>query len=51
MRGALTAQQYQSELDLVRDTLARSSAAHWQEFLAAWDVAHGACAAASHVER
>jgi predicted PolB exonuclease-like 3'-5' exonuclease len=51
MRGAFTAQQYQSELDLVRDTLARSSAAHWQEFLAAWDVAHGACAAASHVER
>jgi predicted PolB exonuclease-like 3'-5' exonuclease len=47
MRGALSPRQYQSELELVRSTLARSSAAHWHEFLAAWDVAYGASAAAS----
>jgi len=47
MRGVLSARQYQSELELVRSTLARSSAAHWHEFLAAWDVAHGASTAAS----
>jgi predicted PolB exonuclease-like 3'-5' exonuclease len=41
MRGALSPRQYQGELELVRNTLARSSAGHWQEFLAAWDVAHG----------
>ena len=36
MRGALTAQQYESETGLVRDTLAASEATHWREFLAAW---------------
>jgi predicted PolB exonuclease-like 3'-5' exonuclease len=46
MRGVLGVPQYQSELELVRATLARSSAAHWREFLAAWDPAQGACAAA-----
>jgi len=36
MRGALTAEAYDQEIELVRRTLARSSAQHWKEFLAAW---------------
>jgi predicted PolB exonuclease-like 3'-5' exonuclease len=41
MRGLLTVQQYDSELELVRSTLARSGAPHWREFLAAWDAGRG----------
>ena len=37
MRGALAPQAYDAELELVRTTLRASGAAHWQEFLAAWD--------------
>jgi len=36
MRGALTAEQYDLELDVVHSSLARSTAAHWQEFIGAW---------------
>ena len=36
MRGALTRKSWQSECDLVRSTLAKSDAPHWQEFLALW---------------
>ncbi len=36
MRGALTRVAYQSECDLVRATLSKSDAPHWQEFLALW---------------
>jgi 3'-5' exonuclease len=36
MRGVLTAEQYELELDLVHRCLARSAAAHWQEFIGAW---------------
>ena len=37
MRGLLTSEQYEQELDLVCGCLERSGAGHWQEFLAAWD--------------
>ena len=30
-------QAYDAEIALVRDTLAASDAAHWREYLAAWD--------------
>jgi predicted PolB exonuclease-like 3'-5' exonuclease len=36
MRGALTREAYQSECDLVRTTLGKADAPHWQEFLALW---------------
>ena len=36
LRGALTSEQYLHELELVRASLARSGAAHWKAFLAAW---------------
>jgi predicted PolB exonuclease-like 3'-5' exonuclease len=39
LRGELDATAYQAEVDLVRDTLAASDAAHWKEYLAAWDAA------------
>jgi predicted PolB exonuclease-like 3'-5' exonuclease len=46
LRGLLSAEQYQLELDLVRMTLARTSGSHWAEFLAAWDAKTVASAAA-----
>ena len=36
MRGYLTRARYQQELDLVRDTLAKSDEEHWRQYLAAW---------------
>lgn len=39
LRGELDATAYQAEIDLVRSTLAASDAAHWKEYLAAWDAA------------
>jgi hypothetical protein len=36
MRGVLTREQHQREVQLVRDSLAASEAGHWREFLAAW---------------
>jgi hypothetical protein len=36
MRGVLNADEHQSEVKLVRDSLAMETAPHWQEFLAAW---------------
>jgi hypothetical protein len=35
-RGALARDAYEHEIDLVRQTLARSAAQHWQQFVAAW---------------
>jgi 3'-5' exonuclease len=39
MRGALTAEQHRVQCELVRSTLARSTEAHWQQFLSHWPVA------------
>ena len=36
MRGVLTAEAYQNEVKLVRETLAGYNGAHWKEFLQAW---------------
>jgi predicted PolB exonuclease-like 3'-5' exonuclease len=36
MRGALTQDQYEREIALVRDTLGASEADHWRQFLEAW---------------
>ncbi len=36
MRGALTREHYEQEVQLVRDTLAGIDAPHWKQFLAAW---------------
>ena len=36
MRGTLTAEAYQAGCEKVRAELAKSGAAHWQQFLAAW---------------
>lgn len=36
MRGALDERQYAAECGLVRDTLAKSGATHWREFLDSW---------------
>jgi hypothetical protein len=36
MRGLLTAEQYEQELDIVHNSLARSPAPHWKEFIGAW---------------
>jgi predicted PolB exonuclease-like 3'-5' exonuclease len=45
MRGMLTREQHQIELDLVRTTLARLNLPHWVEFLAAWEAKAGHAAA------
>lgn len=39
MRGQFTRARYQQELERVRGTLAQSTEAHWQEYLAAWKTA------------
>ena len=36
MRGTLTEAAYAAEIELARSTVAGHDAAHWQEFLAAW---------------
>jgi len=36
LRGAFDATQYQREVGLLRDTLAKSAEPHWREFLEAW---------------
>jgi len=36
LRGMLTAEQYELEIAFAYDTLARSTASHWQEFIDAW---------------
>jgi predicted PolB exonuclease-like 3'-5' exonuclease len=36
MRGDFTREQYQAEVDLVRETLSASDAPHWKEYMAAW---------------
>ena len=36
LRGVLDLQRYTAELDLVRDTLDRTGASHWREFLDEW---------------
>ena len=38
MRGVINQEQYQQEIQLVRQTLAESDAPHWQQFLSAWKV-------------
>jgi len=37
MRGVINQEQYQQEIQLVRQTLAESDAPHWQQFLSAWN--------------
>jgi len=37
LRGELDHSSYEAEVQLVRDTLAASGAAHWAEYLAAWN--------------
>ena len=37
LRGEIDRTAYDAEIALVRDTLAASDAAHWREYLAAWD--------------
>ncbi len=39
MRGELMPEQYESEIELVRSTLAASEAPHWQEYMATWSKA------------
>lgn len=39
IKGEIDATAYEQEVQLVRDTLAASSAPHWVEYLAAWDAA------------
>jgi predicted PolB exonuclease-like 3'-5' exonuclease len=41
MRGAMSAEEHQTELAFVREQLAATGAGHWQEFLAAWGTAVG----------
>ncbi len=41
MRGALTREQYHSEVALVRECLGRYDAAHWRAFVSAWPDATG----------
>jgi hypothetical protein len=36
IRGLLDRERYDKELELVRDTLARSGEAHWREFVSRW---------------
>jgi hypothetical protein len=36
MRGQLTREAYNSEIDLVRQTLSELPGEHWREYLAAW---------------
>lgn len=38
MRGVLDPVRYDTEVERVREKIARSDAPHWQEFLAAWQV-------------
>lgn len=38
LRGALTRDEYNSELALVRDTLAETEGPHWKQYLAAWQL-------------
>src|SRR6187431_3221728 len=38
MRGTLTVEQHAAQVALVRSTLERAGAPHWQEFLARWTV-------------
>jgi predicted PolB exonuclease-like 3'-5' exonuclease len=38
MRGVCDEKQYRSELQLVRDTLARSGEQHWREFIDRWSI-------------
>jgi predicted PolB exonuclease-like 3'-5' exonuclease len=37
MRGELAAGEYAKEVSLAREKIAATGAAHWQEFIAAWD--------------
>ena len=37
LRGVFDAAQYQREIELLRGTLAKSTEAHWREFLEAWN--------------
>jgi predicted PolB exonuclease-like 3'-5' exonuclease len=37
MRGMLNQEQYEQELNLVHSSLTRSTAAHWKEFIGAWE--------------
>jgi hypothetical protein len=37
MRGLLTAAEHDSELALVKTSLAATGLPHWKEFLAAWE--------------
>ncbi len=41
MRGQLTHEAYQAELDVVRTALAALPAPHWQEYLSAWPLTAG----------
>jgi predicted PolB exonuclease-like 3'-5' exonuclease len=36
MRGQFSKARYEQEIELVRSNLAKSSEAHWAEYLAAW---------------
>jgi len=36
LRGAFSSQQYEREIDLTHDAIARLPGAHWREFLSAW---------------
>ncbi len=42
MRGTLAAGEYSKEVSIVREKIAANGAAHWQEFLTAWDARAGA---------
>jgi predicted PolB exonuclease-like 3'-5' exonuclease len=48
MRGMLSADQYQREVELVRATLSRSPLPHWTQFVAAWRDDRSASAAAEN---
>jgi hypothetical protein len=37
MRGQFSKARYEQEIELVRSNLAKSSEAHWAEYLAAWN--------------
>jgi predicted PolB exonuclease-like 3'-5' exonuclease len=39
MRGLLTASEHDTELDLIKSTLAATGQPHWKEFIAAWEAA------------
>ncbi len=40
MRGQLTREAYDTEMSLVRSSLAQLDAKHWREYLALWDATH-----------